>query len=80
MRELSFAEVRAAGLRAYVEFAYVGYEYRPLYDDRPLLGRGDRRLRAGGHFLQVLEKGCEIRRTPFLGSLGSVTHWWDLLV
>jgi hypothetical protein len=33
MRELSFAEVRAAGLRAYVEFAYVGYEYRPLYDD-----------------------------------------------
>ena len=30
MRELSFAEVRAAGLRAYVEFAYVSYEYRPL--------------------------------------------------
>lgn len=33
MRELSFAEVRAAGLPAYIEFAYVGYEYRPLSDD-----------------------------------------------
>lgn len=33
MRELSFAEVRAAGLPARVEFAFIGYRYRPLLDD-----------------------------------------------
>ena len=33
MRELTFAEVRAAGLPARVELAYVTYEYRPLADD-----------------------------------------------
>lgn len=33
MRELSFADVRAAGLSARVELAYVTYEYRPLRDD-----------------------------------------------
>lgn len=33
MRELSFEEVRAAGLPAHLELAYVGYEYRPLLDD-----------------------------------------------
>ena len=32
MRELSFAEVRAAGLPARVELAEVSYEYRPLLD------------------------------------------------
>ena len=32
MRELSFAEVRAAGLPARVELADVIYEYRPLLD------------------------------------------------
>lgn len=33
MREMSFAEVRAAGLPATVKLTYVTYEYRPLYDD-----------------------------------------------
>ena len=33
MRELTFEEVRAAGLPARVEAAYVTYEYRPLADD-----------------------------------------------
>lgn len=33
MRELSFTEVRAAGLPAVVKLTYVTYEYRPLYDD-----------------------------------------------
>ncbi len=33
MRELSFAEVRAAGLPARVELANVIYEYQPLSDD-----------------------------------------------
>jgi hypothetical protein len=32
MRELSFAEVRAAGLPARVELADMTYEYRPLLD------------------------------------------------
>ena len=32
MRELSFAEVRAAGLPARVELADVIYDYRPLLD------------------------------------------------
>jgi hypothetical protein len=32
MRELSFAEVRAAGLPARVDLADVTYEYRPLLD------------------------------------------------
>jgi hypothetical protein len=33
MRELSFTEVRAAGLPAAAKMTYVTYEYRPLYDD-----------------------------------------------
>ncbi len=33
MKELSFAEVRAAGLPAHIELPYVSYEYRPLPDD-----------------------------------------------
>jgi hypothetical protein len=33
MRELSFAEVRAAGLPARVQLANVIYEYQPLSDD-----------------------------------------------
>jgi hypothetical protein len=33
VRELSFAEVRAAGLPALAALPYVTYEYRPLGDD-----------------------------------------------
>lgn len=33
MRELSFAQVRAAGRAAWVDMPYVTYEYRPLVDD-----------------------------------------------
>ncbi len=33
MRELNFAEVRAAGLPAFVALPYLTYEYRPLADD-----------------------------------------------
>ena len=42
------------------------HHHRPLSDDRP--GRGHRRFRAGGDFLQFLLKGGEIGWTLFLGS------------
>ena len=54
------------------------HDHRPLNDDR--LGRGHRRFRAGGDFLQFLVKGGEIGWTLLLGSRGSANHWRGLRV
>ena len=54
------------------------HHHRSLIEDRPLLGRRDRRFRAGGHFLQCLVKGREIGGTLFLGSWGMLLIWRGL--
>ena len=63
MRELDFAEVRAAGLPAIVELAQVTYEYRPLPDEvavylaparRPYMGTTHRMPETGW----VHRQGC----------------------
>ena len=63
MRELSYAEVRAAGLPARLELADATYEYRPLLDSVAVLSTHSHRLYAGAtHRLPVEgwyhEDGC----------------------
>ena len=64
MRELSFAEVRAAGLPARVEFAFIGYRYRPLLDDVIVCVPPDREACATTLYGHVRQGG--VRRSSLL--------------